>query len=615
LADDGTWLYRTGVRLRGIGEYLRTHGGTANKSDILAWVAGLLEPNDDEKTLRSTGDPKWQNDVEWQSTTLVKAQWMTKDGTGVWTITPEGVQALDDHPEAADYHTEAIRRFNEWRRERDEKRVRRAWLIRGSSVRGVNLVPSWLREGFVSVSATQLGEPPRSVSLEELEAMAGEGYAHLNQHELRAKVEEIVSFVKRINPGDVVLTTSDQHVYVGDVNGDWSYAASEGGRSNLRRIVDWRNPDAPLDFSELPEPLPARLQTGVEVLNLTADLDLIDSLATPVEVLPTADSTPGLAPRHEQLAEPSHALAAELFVDQNWLQELRDLLNERRQIIFYGPPGTGKTYIARKFAADLVGPEQVKMVQFHPAYTYEDFFEGYRPAAGSSEGTISFELKAGPLRQLVNRAREHPDQAFVLIIDEINRANLAKVFGELYFLLEYRDQAVDLLYSSDDEGFTLPRNLYLIGTMNTADRSIALVDAAMRRRFGFIELSPDIEPTASLLADWSAHHGLGNTAADLLARLNKLIEDPDFRIGPAYFMKSSDPGAHSAERLERIWRTSILPLLQEHYYGEWESVQRRFQLSVLMSAAPEADAPVTEASPSTPGRDTVTDQAPHETGG
>lgn len=238
-----------------------------------------------------------------------------------------------------------------------------------------------------------------------------------------------------------------------------------------------------------------------------------------------------------------------------------------------------------QLAADLVGAEQVKLVQFHPAYTYEDFFEGYRPAPGTASGSIGFELKAGPFRQLVNRAREHPDQAFVLIVDEINRANLAKVFGELYFLLEYRDQAVDLLYSEDDEGFTLPNNLYLIGTMNTADRSIALVDAAMRRRFAFVELSPDIEPSRSLLARWSDHHGLGRTAADLLVRLNDRIEDPDFRIGPSYFMGSTAPDAHSQERLERIWRTSILPLLQEHHYGEWASVESRYRLSTLLGGA------------------------------
>ena len=137
----------------------------------------------------------------------------------------------------------------------------------------------------------------------------------------------------------------------------------------------------------------------------------------------------------------------------------------------------------------------MKLVQFHPAYTYEDFFEGYRPAPARPRARSASSCRPGRSASSSNRAREHPDQAFVLIIDEINRANLAKVFGELYFLLEYRDQAVDLLYSADDEGFTLPTNLFVIGTMNTADRSIALVDAAMRRRFAFVELDPDTEPT------------------------------------------------------------------------------------------------------------------------
>lgn len=605
MAEAESWLERTGVRLRGVAVYLRDHGGTANKQDVLGWVTGLLTPNDHEASIRSNGQPIWLNDVVWQTTNLVKAGWMTKDGAGTWTLTDNGVEALDQFPDPTEYHRESTRLFNEWKRRRDESQVRRrAWLIRGSSVLGVNIVPEWLTERYVSMAASQLREPPAEVTTDELEAMAKEDYAHLKYQELRAKVEEIVAFVTRMRPGDVLLTTSEQHVYLGDVTGDWTYVTSEGGRSNLRRAVEWRNQDAPLDFSELPEPLPARLQSGASLLDLTADLELIDALTLPEEE--GADDVEGgrpVAPRHEHLPEPSDAVAGELFVDPAWLSEVRQILDERRQMIFYGPPGTGKTYIARALAADLVGPEQVKLVQFHPAYTYEDFFEGYRPAPGATEGTISFELKAGPLRQLVNRAREHKDQAFVLIIDEINRANLAKVFGELYFLLEYRDQAVDLLYSSDEEGFTLPRNLYLIGTMNTADRSIALVDAAMRRRFAFIELSPDSEPTKSLLSKWSAEHGLGRTAADLLDRLNLRIDDPEFRVGPAYFMKRSEPDAHSTERLEQIWRTSILPLLQEHHYGEWDRVKGRYQLGSLLPS-PTTDLSEPEAPELLPPDDT-----------
>lgn len=587
MAEIEGWVERTGVRLRGVAQYLRDNGRTANKQDVMAWVEGLLEPNEREQSIRSNGQPIWLNDVVWQTTNLVKAGWMTKDGAGTWTLTDEGVAALEEFPDPTEYHRESTRLFNEWKRRRDESQVRRrAWLVRGSSVLGVNVVPDWLADGFVSLAASQLRQPQPGVSAEDLEAIAKEDYAHLKHQELRAKVEEIVAFVTRMRPGDVILTTSEHHVYLGDVMGEWSYARSEGDRSNLRRAVEWRNQEAPLDFVELPEPLPARLQSGSTLLDLTADLDLIDSLTTPAEeVAEEGEGAGPVAPPHEHLPDPSSSLAEKLFVPPAWLSEVRGILDDRRQMIFYGPPGTGKTYIARALAADLVGPEQVKLVQFHPAYTYEDFFEGYRPAPGATEGTIGFELKAGPLRQLVNRAREHKDQAFVLIIDEINRANLAKVFGELYFLLEYRDQAVDLLYSSDEEGFTLPKNLYLIGTMNTADRSIALVDAAMRRRFAFVELSPDLEPTKSLLRKWSANHGLGTVASDLLARLNQRIDDPEFRIGPAYFMKRDEPDAHSTERLELIWRTSILPLLQEHHYGEWQRVKGRYQFTSLLSSS------------------------------
>jgi 5-methylcytosine-specific restriction protein B len=581
-----TWLERTGVRLRGVLQYLDEQGPTASAKNILTSIEQLLPPNEAELEVRSTGDPVWLNDLKWQITNLVKAGWMSKDGQGNWTITELGRAALRDLPDSTAFHTEANRKLQEWRQERDLEGRRRAWVVRGSSVLGVNLVPNWLADGFCSLAGSQLRPIQPDTTGEALDQVAREDYSHLNHHELKTKVDEIVAFVTKMRVGDLVLTTSEQHVYVGDVTGEATYLTSDGGRSNLRRKVEWRNQDAPVDYSELPTPLPARLQTGVTVLDLTTELAVIDALGSPAIDLAdpaVAEIEPELK-RHEYLRDPSDGLASTLFVDEEWLTEVRDVLDERRQLIFYGPPGTGKTWIARKLAADLVGPEQVKLVQFHPAYTYEDFFEGYRPAPGTASGTISFELKAGPFRQLVNRAREHPDQAFVLIIDEINRANLAKVFGELYFLLEYRDQAVDLLYSSDDEGFTLPTNIYVIGTMNTADRSIALLDAAMRRRFAFVELSPNMEPTRSLLARWSAYHGLDSTAADLLDELNRRIDDPDFRIGPSYFMRSTAPDAHDWERLERTWRTSILPLLQEHHYGEWENAERKYQLKSLLAA-------------------------------
>ncbi|MFN8027713.1 MAG: winged helix-turn-helix domain-containing protein [Acidimicrobiia bacterium] len=318
MAKNDTWVERTGVRLRGVMEFLRDHGGTATRADILAFVDPLLTPTEHEASLRSNGQPVWLNDVLWQTTTLVKAGWMTKDGAGTWTITPAGLEALDQFPEGLSLHREANRRFNAWRRERNEQQRRRAWLIRGNSVRGADLVPDWLEHGYCSVAASRLSAIAAGISVADLEATLKDDYAHLNASELKAQVDEIVPFITRMSPGDIVLTTQGESVFVGDVADEWTFEISDGNRSNLRRRVDWRNSDSPLERGELPAPLPARLLTGTTLLDLTSDLDLIDDLTTPAEVVPDdPDDLSGGArkPRHEHLGQPSEGLAADLFVD------------------------------------------------------------------------------------------------------------------------------------------------------------------------------------------------------------------------------------------------------------------------------------------------------------
>lgn len=267
-------------------------------------------------------------------------------------------------------------------------------------------------------------------------------------------------------------------------------------------------------------------------------------------------------------------LADGLFVPQTWLDTVRAALNAKRQIILQGPPGTGKTYLARRLAKNATTAEdQVEIVQFHPAYTYEDFFEGFRPQP-ADDGSAQFVLRPGPLRLLAERALNNPDKPYVLVIDEINRGNLAKIFGELYFLLEYRDEGVALMYSQDR--FTLPSNLFIIGTMNTADRSIALVDSAMRRRFAFFTLAPHVEPTAGILDRWTAAvPDRKEQLADLLRALNSLIGDPAQMVGPSYFMQ---PDAQTEEGLIRIWNSEVLPQLEENFFGE-EDVAQRFGLT------------------------------------
>lgn len=566
--------------------YLDEHGPSKWRK-VFDHLTELYPPIGEELDTVSDGTPRWMNDLLWQSTNPVKAGWLIKDGRGGWQISESGRRALRVFPDPVALQEEAHRLYVVWA-DRQKQEQRRAWLIRGSSVLGANLVPTWLADGWISVAGSQLRQIDAAISPEELAAAAAEDYDHLKYQEQKSKVDEILVFVTRIKPGDVVTATSEGGLYIGDVTGEMEWHKSEEGRSNLRRTVDWRNPDAPVDFVDLPDPLPAKLRSGSNVIDLTAQLELIENLTlSRVE----ADDQPRTEelPVHEHLREPNQELADELLVDLPWLQKVRDLLDERKQIVLYGPPGTGKTFLAQELAEHLVGEEQVRLVQFHPAYSYEDFFEGYRPEAGEG-GTIGFRLRSGPLRRLANDAAEHRDLAYVLIIDEINRADLAKVFGELYFLLEYRKEAVQLMYSGGDENFSLPENLYLIGTMNTADRSIALVDSAMRRRFGFVSLDMSSEPTRTLLRRWSQKHGLPGVAADLLAELNQRLDDPDFQIGPSYFMKRSHADAFSTERLGRIWESDILPLLQEHFYGRWEAEAGRFALESLLKAVSPGDA-------------------------
>ena len=471
---------------------------------------------------------------------------------------------------------------------------RRAWLVRGSSVLGVDMVPTWLGEGFISLAAAQLPRLDLPVDASAVRAAVDEGYSHLSYAKREEKIRDIRSFLLTMGTDDLVVTTSGGKIHIGIVTGGAEQEESEGGRSNLRRAVSWTKPREPIDFAELPAELSARLKGSADVVDLTEVIAHVEGLLPgPGE----GGGPPPPPPPPKVFSTLRHLTddeAGQLLLGRAWLDEFVDLLNSKRQVILYGPPGTGKTYLGLKVASALCPPENVRLVQFHPAYSYEDFFEGYRPVSGD-KGQVSFGLKAGPFRRIVEDAREHPDQPYVLIVDEINRANLAKVFGELYFLLEYRDEAIDLLYSEEDsKQFSLPKNVLLIGTMNTADRSIALVDSAMRRRFAFLSLHPDDDHLKPVLRAWLERNSLPPLAADLLDELNRRIADKDMRIGPSYLMSK---GVADRAGLERIWRSAILPLLEEHHYGdEGVNVPKTYGLATLLRAIGSAEDGATSSS-------------------
>lgn len=273
------------------------------------------------------------------------------------------------------------------------------------------------------------------------------------------------------------------------------------------------------------------------------------------------------------------------------LREIWELLEEKKQIIFQGPPGTGKTYLARKLAACLAGtPDRVQLVQFHPSYSYEDFVEGYRPTLEA--GQASFKLRDGPLREMARRAKRDRDAKHFLVIDEINRGNLPKILGELYFLLEYRDEEMRLQYSS--ESFSLPDNLYLIGTMNTADRSIALLDLALRRRFSFVEFHPDKPPINALLRKWLTKHRLEEflKLERVLQEANKELADRHASIGPTYFMPKDRK--LDDKRVRRIWDHNVMPYIEERLFDQEDRLED-FSLDRLLKRVKEQSRPTDEA--------------------
>jgi MoxR-like ATPase len=447
----------------------------------------------------------------------------------------------------------------------------KAWLVRGKKANGFD---QWFEQGYVAIGWHEVGELDPPLSGMEIYERVREAYPEEPPGAWRASTGNLNSFLNRIHPGHLVLTAEKDRLYVGRVASDPYFDSSGPPGAVRRRKVEWLNADSPASRAEVQTEYPtlySRLRTLLTVTDLKEDVHSVAALA-------------GLAAPPKPIAAPvlvraaTDELARKLFLPQEWLQEIFDLLEEKGQVVFYGPPGTGKTYVARELARHLTSEGGwTSIVQFHPSFSYEDFFEGYRPvAAGDS---VTYELKQGPLRQAVDAALEEPERPAVLIVDEINRGDTAKIFGELLFLLEYRKEYVQLQYSPEEQ-FSLPKNLLLIGTMNTADRSIALVDAALRRRFYFIEFAPTEEPVKSVLRKWLEKYELGEEPARLLAELNERIARDEIAIGPSYLMTNNGRPPH----LERVWEHAILPVLEEHLYGTDRDVAKEFGLGTLRAA-------------------------------
>jgi len=304
--------------------------------------------------------------------------------------------------------------------------------------------------------------------------------------------------------------------------------------------------------------------------------------ATPLEILTTEESDDQEEETDDSIVYTKEQLSSDLYMETVELDDILAALVRKKNIVFFGPPGTGKTYIANKLAQYLTegNVENVARIVFHQNYSYEDFIEGLRPASredAKGNTILEYPIHPGLFKSLCDKARSSK-KTFVALIDEFNRGNMSKIFGELIQLLEYRGKANSVLLPYSKQPFYIPENVYIIATMNTADRSLTHIDFAMRRRFAFKRIDPDF----SILNKWAQENNLNvERLVHLIEEINEKIDNDDYSIGISYFMKDN-----LLEKLESIWKYEIYPYIQDYYINDdqnksedysWENVRPRLQ--------------------------------------
>jgi 5-methylcytosine-specific restriction protein B len=356
-----------------------------------------------------------------------------------------------------------------------------------------------------------------------------------------------------MNSGDLIFVKKGRREIIGFgiIQSDYRFDPRRAYFKNVRD-VDWQKTGSWPTASH-------RMLSMKTLTEITDDEVLIDELEQLVglsELSKVTSLTATLLPAYTV-----EDFSAEAAISKETIELWLSRLKRKQHIIFQGPPGTGKTYVAERLArlatANTLG--LVETVQFHPSYGYEDFMHGIRPVV--QDGQLMFERMPGRFLQFCKKARTAQDDSpCVLIIDEINRANLSRVFGELMYLLEYRDKMIPL--AGEDSLFGIPPNVYIIGTMNTADRSIALVDHALRRRFSFIHLAPDYDVLRSHLEKKGL---VADGLIKALQAVNAAISDRNYEIGISFFLKD---GVALSSTLRDVWEGEIEPYLEEYFYDQ-----------------------------------------------
>ena len=366
-------------------------------------------------------------------------------------------------------------------------------------------------------------------------------------------------FVNEMKPGDIIFAKKGMHQVIGRgvVGSDYEFDPQRDHYKNIRQVKwthkgQWQHPGQAVmkTLTDI-----TAYTDYVEKLNSLFESEIEDDIEEPVEI--------DLKPYDADM------FLEEVYMDKTKYDTLVALVEKKKNVILQGAPGVGKTFAAKRLAYSIMGvkdPSRVMMVQFHQSYSYEDFIMGFRP---TQEG--GFELKHGAFYDFCKSAEvDSEDTPYFFIIDEINRGNLSKIFGELFMLIESDKRGIELKLLYADEKFSVPKNVYIIGMMNTADRSLAMMDYALRRRFAFFDMDPGFNTKGFRQYQEGLQSEKFNKLIERVESLNAEIASDDslgegFCIGHSYFCELKET---SDQTLSGIVEFELAPLLKEYWFDE-----------------------------------------------
>lgn len=460
----------------------------------------------------------------------------------------------------------------------EERRLRKQQELKGSGLadedvdethywiyspgEGANDWEEFYKRGIMGLGWKAIGDLTQYETKEDIQKAMKEKIDSTRSHKNGAYATW--QFLNVMKPGDIVFAKRGMHTLIGKgvVSSDYTYDTTAPRYPNIREVKWISNKEY-----DLPKQAPMKTLTDI-----TADTDYVSKLNALYE-----ESDGGEVDGPVEKVFPPYSsdkFLEEVYMTKENYETLVELIRTKKNVILQGAPGVGKTFVAKRLAYSMMGnknQDRVMMVQFHQSYTYEDFIEGFRPSSTSG----GFEIKKGSFYNFCKKATEDLDNEYFFIIDEINRGNLSKIFGELFMLIENdkRGNALQLLYS--DEKFFVPANVYIIGMMNTADRSLAMLDYALRRRFSFFEMRPAFSNEGFKEYRRKLNNEKFNRLIACVESLNEVISKDDslgegFCIGHSYFCELKEA---TDKKLSNIVEYEIIPLLKEYWFDEPEKVK------------------------------------------